>query len=109
MGTILPRRIVAAAKRRDSETMTQIATARGALFPLGTRQERALNILPFMARHGSVITDRMVDGARAHARSLVGGDREINASAAAGATRRTSGGESDMSGPRVEPARTADA
>jgi len=102
----LERRIVAAAKRRETETMTQIATARGALFPLGIRQERALNMLPFMARHGSVITDRMITGARAHARSLVGHGREPTASAAQ-ATRRTSGGESDAT--RVESARTADA
>ena len=105
----LERRIVAAAKRREIETMTQIATARGALFPLGTRQERALNMLPFMARHGSVITDRMITGARAHARSVVGRDPETNASAAAQATRRTSGSESDVNAPRVESARTADA
>jgi bacillithiol biosynthesis cysteine-adding enzyme BshC len=105
----LERRIVAAAKRRETETMTQIATARGALFPLGTRQERALNMLPFMARHGSVITDRMITGARAHARSLVGRDRETNPSAAAQSTRRAPGGESDVSAPRVESARAADA
>jgi len=105
----LERRIVAAAKRRETETMTQIATARGALFPLGTRQERALNMLPFMARHGSVITDRMISGARAHARSLVGRDRERSPSAASQHTRRASGGESDTSAPRVESARSADA
>ena len=105
----LERRIVAAAKRRATETMTQIATARGALFPLGTRQERALNMLPFMARHGSVITDRMIAGARAHARRLVGRDRETNASAAPQASRRASGGESDVSAARVESTRTADA
>jgi uncharacterized protein YllA (UPF0747 family) len=105
----LERRIVAAAKRRETETMTQIATARGALFPLGTRQERALNMLPFMARHGSVITDRMITGAHAHARSLVGRDRERSPSAASQHTRRASRGESDTSAPRVESARSADA
>jgi len=68
----LHRRIVAAAKRRSDETMTQIRTARGSLFPLGSRQERALNLLPFLARHGRVITDRMLEGARDHARDLVG-------------------------------------
>ena len=104
----LERRIVAAAKRQETEAMTQIATARGALFPLGTRQERALNILPFMARHGSVITDRMIAGAREHARGLVGRDRERNASPAQ-AARRTSGGDSDVGASRVESARTADA
>jgi len=104
----LERRIVAAAKRRETDMMTQIATARGALFPLGTRQERALNMLPFMARHGSVIIDRMIEGARAHARHLVARPGETNVSAAQ-ATRRTSGTESDVSAPRVESARTADA
>jgi len=105
----LERRVVAAAKRRETDVMTQIATARGALFPLGARQERALNMLPFIARHGSVIIDRMITEARAHARSLVGRDGETNASAASQTTRRTSGSESDVSAPRVESARTADA
>lgn len=68
----LRRRIVAAAKRRADDTMTQLATARGSLFPLGKRQERALNLIPFIARHGWGITSRMVEGARAHARALVG-------------------------------------
>jgi bacillithiol synthase len=68
----LERRVVAAAKRREHDTMMQIATVRGALYPLGTRQERALNIIPIVARHGDVVIDRMLDGARAHARALVG-------------------------------------
>jgi uncharacterized protein YllA (UPF0747 family) len=68
----LERRIVAAVKRREQETMTQIGTARGALYPLGTRQERALNLIPILARHGSVIVERMREAARAHARTLVG-------------------------------------
>jgi uncharacterized protein YllA (UPF0747 family) len=71
----LERRIVAAAKHRADDTMTQVATARGALYPLGTRQERALNLLPIVARHGSVVTDRMLESARVHARSLVGSAR----------------------------------
>jgi len=68
----LERRVVAAAKRREQETMTQVATARGALFPLGIRQERALNIIPILARHGTMVVDRMRDAARSHARGLVG-------------------------------------
>jgi uncharacterized protein YllA (UPF0747 family) len=71
----LGRRMVAAAKRRDEETMTRIGTARGALYPLGMRQERALNLLPLMARHGSIIVDRMLEGARSHARAVVGSPR----------------------------------
>jgi bacillithiol biosynthesis cysteine-adding enzyme BshC len=75
----LERRIVASVKRRDEETMTQIGTARGALFPLGTRQERALNIIPFIARHGPVVTERMLAAARDHARELVGTGRTTEA------------------------------
>src|SRR4029078_4486063 len=51
-------------KRREQDTMTQIGTARGALFPLGTRQERALNIIPFVARHGLALIDRITAEAR---------------------------------------------
>ena len=103
----LERRIVAAAKRRETETMTQLGTARGSLFPLGTRQERALNILPFMARHGTMLVDRMIAAARVHARGIV-------TERAAGAPRqhttaRASGGEAATPANRAESARTADA
>ena len=67
--------MVAAAKRRAEETMAQIGTVRGSLYPLGLRQERALNLLPLMARHGSIIVDRMLEGARSHARVVVGSAR----------------------------------
>ena len=104
----LERRIVAAAKRRETETMTQIGTARGALFPLGTRQERALNILPFMARHGALIVDRMLAAARVHARGLVS-DRAASVSQRANAATRASSGDSASAANRAESARTADA
>jgi bacillithiol synthase len=104
----LERRIVAASKRRETETMTQIGTARGALFPLGTRQERALNMLPFMARHGAVIVDRMVAAARIHARSLVS-ERPASASPRSHVSTRTSSGDSATGANRAESARTADA
>ena len=75
----LERRVLAAVKRREHDTMLKIATARGALYPLGTRQERALNLIPILARHGGVVIDRMLDAARTHARALTGsapvGDR----------------------------------
>jgi bacillithiol biosynthesis cysteine-adding enzyme BshC len=75
----LERRIIASVKHREHETMVQIGTARGALYPLGSRQERALNLMPIIARHGGVVLDGMLDGARTHARALVGtvslGDR----------------------------------
>jgi bacillithiol synthase len=92
----LERRVVAAAKRREQDTMTQVATVRGALFPLGTRQERALNIIPFLARHGTVVTERMADGARAHARNVVG-----TAAASAGRGDQRSAGERGSAGART--------
>ncbi|MEO7963092.1 MAG: bacillithiol biosynthesis cysteine-adding enzyme BshC [Gemmatimonadaceae bacterium] len=67
----LEQRLVAAAKRRESDTMRDIATLRGALYPGGTRQERALNFLPLLARNGRALVTAMRDAAREHAESLV--------------------------------------
>jgi uncharacterized protein YllA (UPF0747 family) len=61
----LERRYVAATKRREVEMMADLATARGALYPAGKRQERALNLIPLLARHGPPLLDTM----RAHAAS----------------------------------------
>jgi len=69
----LERRYVAAIKRRDEQTARDLALAGGALHPLGTRQERALNALPTLARHGTALWDAMLVGARRHAESLVNG------------------------------------
>jgi uncharacterized protein YllA (UPF0747 family) len=66
----LERRLAAGVKRRDAEVMQRIGTARGALFPHGVRQERKLAWIPLLARHGQPLVDRMIDAARAHARSL---------------------------------------
>jgi bacillithiol biosynthesis cysteine-adding enzyme BshC len=106
----LERRVVAAAKRREQETMTQIATARGALFPLGTRQERALNMIPFLARHGSVVTARMTDAARAHARRLVGtATADVATPDHRAAAERTSRGVGTATMNHIEPTPAADA
>ncbi|MEP6689954.1 MAG: bacillithiol biosynthesis cysteine-adding enzyme BshC [Gemmatimonadaceae bacterium] len=67
----LDRRIVAAVKRREDEMRHDIATARAALYPHGEPQERMLNFLPLLARHGPALVDRMRAAALAHARSLV--------------------------------------
>ena len=88
--------------------MTQLGTARGSLFPLGTRQERALNILPFMARHGAMIVDRMIAAARVHARGLVS-ERAAGASPQPHTATRPSSGEAATAANRAESARTADA
>ena len=68
----LERRIRAGVKRREEDAMRAIATARGSLFPFGQRQERALNFLPFYARHGAALVDAMRAAAGEHARKLLG-------------------------------------
>jgi uncharacterized protein YllA (UPF0747 family) len=67
----LERRVVAAVKRREHEAMTRVATVRGALHPFGTRQERTLNFMPMLARHGRALFDRMLERAAEWASSLV--------------------------------------
>ena len=69
----LERRYRAAVKRAESAVFRDVATVRGALQPGGVRQERALNLLPILARHGPAVLDLMLDGARAHAAALVEG------------------------------------
>jgi len=66
----LERRIVAAAKRRERDLEHDLAVARTSLFPLEKPQERVLNLMPLLARHGTTLLDAMLDQARAHARSL---------------------------------------
>ena len=69
----LERRFVAAVKRREHERMRDVATLRAALYPMGKRQERTLNLLPMLARHGLVLLDEMRDAAASHARGLIAG------------------------------------
>ncbi|MDQ6827351.1 MAG: bacillithiol biosynthesis cysteine-adding enzyme BshC [Gemmatimonadota bacterium] len=68
----LERRVLAAVKQRETAMRVDLATARGALFPLGIPQERALNFLPLLARHGPRLIERMAEAAREHARALTG-------------------------------------
>lgn len=70
--TRLERRLRAAVTRRETDAMRAIATARGALAPFGERQERTLNFLPFLARHGEPLLAAMRNAAAEHARSLLG-------------------------------------
>jgi bacillithiol biosynthesis cysteine-adding enzyme BshC len=67
----LERRYTAAIKRTDERTARDVALVRGALYPFGVRQERALNALPMLARLGPVLWDRMLVQARQHADALV--------------------------------------
>ena len=67
----LERRINAAVKSREVALMRELATARGALYPQGSKQERALNLIPLLARHGLGLFDDMRASATTHARALV--------------------------------------
>ena len=84
----LDRRIAAAAKRSEEVALRDIATMRAALYPHGKRQERVLNLIPFLARHGPSLLTGMLERAHEHAAELVavsgavGSDRsgEVSAS-----------------------------
>jgi len=66
------RRLIAGVKRLESDAMRQLATARGSLFPHGARQERKLAYIPFLARYGPELLEQLLEGAREHARLIVG-------------------------------------
>ena len=83
----LERRLLAAVKRRETDVMHQIATARGSLYPHGTRQERKLAFVPFLARYGPALVEQMLSAAGAHARDLLAGTPTIAASATATTVR----------------------
>ena len=67
----IERRLVAGIKRRESQRMREVGTLRGALYPLGGRQERALNIVPMLSRHGVELLADMRIAAGEHADRLV--------------------------------------
>jgi uncharacterized protein YllA (UPF0747 family) len=82
----LERRIVAAAKRRESEITDRIGAAHAALHPLGKPQERVLNLIPILAREGPALFTAMRLAAEGHAASLV---RPPSSVAGASDTRAT--------------------
>jgi uncharacterized protein YllA (UPF0747 family) len=65
------RRYRASVKRRGNEALRDVASARGALFPLGKPQERALNVVPLLARHGESLIDAVLTETKKHAAGLV--------------------------------------
>ncbi|MEO8337974.1 MAG: bacillithiol biosynthesis BshC [bacterium] len=67
----LERRVVAGIKRRERSLLRDVATLRGALYPFGTRQERAVNLIPLLSRHGVELLSEMHVAAAGHARSLI--------------------------------------
>jgi bacillithiol biosynthesis cysteine-adding enzyme BshC len=68
----LERRLLAGVKRREAALLNDVATLRGALYPQGTKQERALNLLPTLSRHGMELLEEMRQAAVNHACSLIG-------------------------------------
>jgi bacillithiol biosynthesis cysteine-adding enzyme BshC len=85
------RRLIAAAKRENSELMHEVATARGSLYPTGKPQERTLNFVPFLARYGSALREDMMREALKHSRRLVQPAVDKTSSRAqAASTRETS-------------------
>src|SRR4051812_9465397 len=67
------RRLLAAVKRQHADTMNEIGTARGSLYPLGKPQERSLNFVPLLARYGPGLRDDMLREAQAHADRIITG------------------------------------
>ena len=66
------RRLISASKKQHAETMIEIATARGSLYPMGKSQERSLNFVPLLARYGPALREDMLEEARRHAGRLLG-------------------------------------
>lgn len=64
------RRFAASVKRKGNDALRDAAVARGALFPLGSPQERALNIVPLLSRHGDELIDAVSAEAARHAERL---------------------------------------
>lgn len=69
----MERRLVAAAKRRGSDALRDLALARASLWPEGHRQERTLNFIPLLARYGPDLWTQMREAAGVHAASLIAG------------------------------------
>lgn len=69
----LERRLRAAARARATEAVTDLASVRAALRPENQPQERRINPVPMLARHGDLLLAQLKAGAAMHAGSLVGG------------------------------------
>ena len=68
----LERRVAAGIKRREQAALRDVSTLRALLRPLNMRQERALNLMPILARHGRGVLAEMHAAAVEHAVRLVG-------------------------------------
>ncbi len=68
----LERRYEVAAGRASTDVVRDLAAMRGALAPGGVKQERALNLVPLLARHGRALLPMIRDAALPHARRCLG-------------------------------------
>ena len=68
----LERRLRAAATSAETEAVRDLASIRAALVPQGERQERRLNFVPLMARHGAPFLAQLQAGAAMHAGTVIG-------------------------------------
>jgi bacillithiol synthase len=68
----LERRVRAAATRGEKAAMHDLASIRAAIMPQGVRQERRLNLVPLLARHGDALIEQLTAGAAQHAGALIG-------------------------------------
>jgi len=69
----LERRLLAGVTRRETARMRDLGTVRGALYPFGARQERTLNLVPTLARHGLELLGELHEAAAGHAEAIVQG------------------------------------
>lgn len=67
----LERRHTATIKREGNEALRDATAARAMLYPLGFPQERALNAIPLIARHGKELFDSVMTEVTPYAASLV--------------------------------------
>lgn len=68
----LERRLRAASRARAIEASQDLAAIRASLLPDHQRQERRLNPVPLLARHGDLLLAQLKAGAAMHAGTLVG-------------------------------------
>lgn len=66
------RRLRTAATRNETAAIADLAAVRAALMPEGERQERRLNFVPLLARHGDELFTQLVAGAALHAGTVIG-------------------------------------
>ncbi len=69
----LERRYRTAALKAEAAAVRDLGSVRAALMPEGQRQERVLNPLPLIARHGEALLEQLRAGAATHAAQLIGG------------------------------------